>query len=566
MTAGVFERYQCLLLTLLKRTPVAVLPRTIRLDKRLASRFAHQRFHHSDSSRCIEHVHNRLLQLGGNLYRRMSRTGRRSADQQRNTMTLLLHRSRNPDHLVQRRSDQARQSDHVGILADGCLENLLGRHHHTQVDHIEVVAPQHDSNNVLANVVHITFDRGRDNPTAVTGHRPIRTLLLLHERSQIGHSLLHHTGTLDHLGQKHAAGSEQLANRVHPVHQRTLDHLQWPPQLLPSLLGIRHDELVDPLDQRPRQTLLHRTLPPGRHLRLATLNIRSQCLGQLQQPLGRVVPTVQQDVLDMLEQLSGDVVVNGQLSRVDDRQLHPGIHRVIQEGRVHGAADLFVATERKRYVADSTRHQRPRTRLANQPSGLEKRRRIVLVLIHPGPHRQDVGIEDDVAGRKTDHFGQQPERATGDLELSARVGRLASLVKPHHDHSRPVSSHQASLVQERRFAFLETDRVDDRLALHALQPRLDHLPIRTVDHDRHPGHIRLGRDQVQEVPHRHRAVQQGLVHVHVDHVGTAVDLLPGHRHRFIQLAVANQSSKSAAARYVGPLADHDQVAVVANRQ
>ena len=39
------------------------------------------------------------------------------------------------------------------------------------------------------------------------------------------------------------------------------------------------------------------------------------------------------------------------------------------------------------------------------------------------------------------------------------------------------------------------DRVDDRLALHALQPGLDHAPLRAVDHHRHARDVGLGGDE-----------------------------------------------------------------------
>jgi hypothetical protein len=54
------------------------------------------------------------------------------------------------------------------------------------------------------------------------------------------------------------------------------------------------------------------------------------------------------------------------------------------------------------------------------------------------------------------------------------------------------------MLDELVHAFLHADRIDDRLALHALQPRLDHLPLRGVDHDRHARDVGLGCDQIEE--------------------------------------------------------------------
>ena len=87
------------------------------------------------------------------------------------------------------------------------------------------------------------------------------------------------------------------------------------------------------------------------------------------------------------------------------------------------------------------------------------------------------------------------------------------------------------LVQEVGLAFLEADRVDDALALDALQPGLEHRPLRAVDHHRHARDLGLGRDVVEERGHRLLGVEHALVHVDVDDVGAAADLLDRDLHR-----------------------------------
>ncbi len=68
--------------------------------------------------------------------------------------------SRDVHHLVERRGDQTRQSDHVGALAPRGLEDLLARHHDAEIDHLEVIALEHHADDVLADVVHVALDRG----------------------------------------------------------------------------------------------------------------------------------------------------------------------------------------------------------------------------------------------------------------------------------------------------------------------------------------------------------------------------------------------------------------------
>ena len=106
--------------------------------------------------------------------------------------------------------------------------------------------------------------------------------------------------------------------------------------------------------------------------------------------------------------------------------------------------------------------------------------------------------------------------------------RLALLVEGHDDDRGAVPARQRRLAQELLLAFLERQRVDDRPALDGCSPAsmTDHLDESIID--RHPADVRLRGDQVEEARHRRLGVQQRLVHVDVDDLGAAVDLLAGH--------------------------------------
>jgi hypothetical protein len=60
----------------------------------------------------------------------------------------------------------------------------------------------------------------------VTSPPLLLALLFLDVGHQVGHGLLHHARGLDHLGQEHLAGAEQVADDIHAVHQRAFDHVQ----------------------------------------------------------------------------------------------------------------------------------------------------------------------------------------------------------------------------------------------------------------------------------------------------------------------------------------------------
>ena len=60
----------------------------------------------------------------------------------------------------------------------------------------------------------------------------------LNERFEVGHGLLHDACGFNHLRQEHFAVTKQIADHVHPVHQRTFDHLNRAIGLKTSLFGI----------------------------------------------------------------------------------------------------------------------------------------------------------------------------------------------------------------------------------------------------------------------------------------------------------------------------------------
>ena len=96
------------------------------------------------------------------------------------------------------------------------------------------------------------------------------------------------------------------------------------------------------------------------------------------------------------------------------------------------------------------------------------------------------------------------------------------------------------------------------LPCRALEPRLDHLPARRVDHHRHPGDVRLGRDEVEEADHVRLRVEQALVHVDVDRLGAVVHLASRYAERALEVVVPDEAREARRAGDVRALADVDE--------
>ena len=339
------------------------------------------------------------------------------------------------------------------------------------------------------------------------------------------------------------------------------------PGRLPRRFDVVLDELGDAVDQRvfhpavdvPRAPFLGDGI--GRRLAGA-----GEARRRVEQPLGGVGTAGEHDVLAELAQLGVDLVVHRQLAGVDDAEPHAGLDRAQQEHRVHRLAHRLVAAERERQVRHAAGDVDVRQFVGDQLRRLDEVEAVAIVLLDAGGDGEDVGVDDDVVGREADLVDEQVVRPAGDVDLALDGVGLADLVERHHDHGRAVVEADAGLLEELLDAFLHRDRVDDRLALHALQAGFDHAELRRVDHHRHAGDLGLAGDQVEERGHRLDAVDQPVVHVDVDDLGAVLDLVAGDVERRRVVVVLDQAAELGRAGDVGALADVDERDVVGERE
>ncbi len=371
--------------------------------------------------------------------------------------------------------------------------------------------------------------------------------------------LFHDARAFDDLRQEHLAGAEQIADHVHRGHQRPFDDVERAIRGEARLLGIGHDERVDAFNQRVPQTFLHRRAAPLRIVDHGFVAARRVFAGDCEQLVGGVGPTIQHDVLYAIAQRLRNLVVDAQLTRVDDAHRKPRANRVVQEHRVDRFANGIVASKRERHVADATRAVRVRQILFDPRAGLNEVDRVVVVLFDAGGDRKDVRIEDDVFGGKTDLLYEDVVRALADVDLARERVGLAVFVESHHDDGRTVQPAAPRFLDELRFAFFQADRVDDRLALNAAQTGFDDVPLARIDHHRHARDVGFCRDEIEKARHQRSAVEHAFVHVDVDDLRAVVDLIARDVERRFERAFANQFLEPRGAGDVGAFPDvHEQ--------
>ncbi len=206
-------------------------------------------------------------------------------------------------HLVERGRDQARKADDVCADLVCRLEHLVRGHHHAEVDDVVVVAPEDDPDDVLPDVVDIALDRGEDDDASRPA-LPRLAALRFHERLEVGDCALHRARALHHLRQEHPSGAEEVADDLHAVHERALDHVERPVDTLTRLLDVLLDVVDDPVHERVLEPLLDRLFPPG-EVDLTLRRTSLHALGVLEQTFRGIGPAIEDEILDELEQLGG---------------------------------------------------------------------------------------------------------------------------------------------------------------------------------------------------------------------------------------------------------------------
>ena len=372
------------------------------------------------------------------------------------------------------------------------------------------------------------------------------------------HRLLHDAGGFHHLRQEHLAAAEQISDHVHAGHQRAFDHLDRPRHGQAGFLGVHFNKGVHALDQRMFKPLFHRPRPPQFGSRIGgLLRPALELVGHGQQAIGRIRAAVENHVLAQFAQFRIDGVIHVKLPGVDDAHVHARLDGMIQKHAVHGPAHRFVAAETERQVGNAARDMGVRATLADLGASLDEINAVVVMFLDARRHRENVGIEDDIFRREAD-AGEQFVGAFTDLDLAGSSVGLALFVEGHHHHGSAITQALLRLSEERRFAFLHADRIDDALAGQALQPGFDHRPFRGIDHHRHPRDVRLGRDQVQIGDHGRFAVEQAFVHVDVDDLRAVFHLLARDFHGRRVIAIQDQLLERSRSGDVGALTDVDE--------
>ena len=257
------------------------------------------------------------------------------------------------DHLLKTRRDKTTQSHHVNILFDGLLQNLLSRHHHSEVNHLVIVARHHHINNIFANVMNVAFHGCHKH---LARRRAAFLLISLDVWLQYSHSLLHSACSLHHLWQEHLSATKQLAHLVHTVHQWTLNDVHRLRIDNKSFLDVFLHIVGNSLLQGCGKTCGNVSLAPfglsgnlccacsSRYSVLQSLLFLFYLVGKFHKTFRSILLSVEHHVLYYLQLVGSDIVVGHLGCRIHDSEVHTLANGMIEKHRVHGLTHHVIAS------------------------------------------------------------------------------------------------------------------------------------------------------------------------------------------------------------------------------
>ena len=435
-----------------------------------------------------------------NLHRRMHRRSRSSAYKNRNRQTSLIHQTRHVAHLFKRWGYQSAKSYIVGMLAHGSVDNFLCRHHHAHIYHLISVAAHHHPDNVFPDVVHVAFHRGDDNLASRFAAR--LQLFALDEWLKPCHSLLHGARTLHHLRQKHLAVAKKRAHAVHAFHQWLFDDGYRRTMLRHRTLKYRLYAFHASFHKHTAQRFIGRKagIVFLHHLDGSDLLV-FQVFRHLEQTLGRIGTATKQRILYGLPHIGWNLVIRNHRGGVYNRHIHTFGYGMVKKHRVHGLAQIVVAPEGERQIADSSTHFCSWQMPLYPTYGFYKVERIAVVAVDACRHSQHVRVKDYVFSRETHFLRKQFIRTRANLRAAGKRVGLTVFVKSHHHRCRTHLFYKLCMGKKNLLSFFQTDGIDDALSLQTFKSCLDDIPFRRVNHHGHSRHIGLRREQTQKMHH-----------------------------------------------------------------
>ena len=313
---------------------------------------------------------------------------------------------------------------------------------------------------------------------------------------------------MQHEGQLHLAGAEQLADRLHAAEQVVVDDVERRIDLHRQI-EIGFEVLPVAVDDALREAVLEL-------FRAALLLglLAGAVLEQRHEGLQRVVAVgaaVEDQILGDPHLLLRDAVQRQDLREMHDRAGQAAPQRMVEEHRVQHLPRRRVEAERDvrqaeddlalgHALADRARSRRACCSPSLRSSSLP----VQIVKVSGSNSRSDRRQAVLVAGEIVEPLG--------DPQLVVDLLGHALLVDRQRDHRRAEALRELQALVGRLLAVLEIDRVDDRLAAIELERGFEHRVLGRVDDQRRVDRAAHAADRPRTSRRSRRARQRRCRH------------------------------------------------------
>ena len=184
------------------------------------------------------------------------------------------------------------------------------------------------------------------------------------------------------------------------------------------------------------------------------------------------------------------------LGHMHDRARHPRLHGVVEEDAVQHMPRGGVQAEGN--VGQAEDDLDVREPVPNHPDAFQRPQAELAVVLIARRDGEGQRVDHQVGLRQAVLVAGEFDQPRRDPQLVLRRLGHPHFVDGQRDHRRAELLGELHAFLRRMLAFLEVDRVDDRLAAMQLQRRLDHRRFRRVDHQRR---VHAGRKAANDLAH-----------------------------------------------------------------
>ena len=151
------------------------------------------------------------------------------------------------------------------------------------------------------------------------------------------------------------------------------------------------------------------------------------------------------------------------------------------------------------------------------------------MLFHPSSYGKDIGVKNYILFVESYNFSKNIIGAFTNLNTSFKGVGLSIFVKSHNNHCSTIGLDRFCLGNKCSFAFFEGYRIYNTFSLDTFKSGFNNFPFGAVDHYRHSRNIRFSCNQIQKGDHCFFPINHSFIHVHINDLGTTIDLLQCNR-------------------------------------